>query len=142
MISFFENKDITKDNEHSSYTKIAALLIHAAKIDEEYTAEEREIIENASRQREAEVVIKRLTELREEHRRNGNPDRPLTAAEFDRVGIRRNPHEMSQLHSALSDIETNTPQPQNRTPSPNPSTTRHRNLPPQPLSPDPENCRD
>jgi len=45
MISFFENKDITKDNEHSSYTKIAALLIHAAKIDEEYTAEEREIIE-------------------------------------------------------------------------------------------------
>jgi len=94
------------------------------------------------RQREAEVVIKRLTELREEHKRNGNPDRPLTAAEFDRVGIRRNPHDMSQLHSALSDIETNTPQPQNRTPSPNPSTTRHRNSPPQPLSPDPENCRD
>jgi|TARA_B110000027_G_scaffold11330_1_gene10022 uncharacterized tellurite resistance protein B-like protein len=45
MISFFENKDGAKNNEHSSYTKIAALLIHAAKIDEEYTAEEREIIE-------------------------------------------------------------------------------------------------
>ena len=45
MISFFENKDRAKNNEHSSYTKIAALLIHAAKIDEEYTAEEREIIE-------------------------------------------------------------------------------------------------
>ena len=45
MISFFENKDEAKNNEHSSYTKIAALLIHAAKIDEEYTAEEREIIE-------------------------------------------------------------------------------------------------
>ena len=44
MISFFGNKDRTKDNEHSSYTKIAALLIHAAKIDEEYTAEEKEII--------------------------------------------------------------------------------------------------
>ena len=45
MISFFKNKDRAKNNEHSSYTKIAALLIHAAKIDEEYTAEEREIIE-------------------------------------------------------------------------------------------------
>ena len=44
MIGFFGNKDRTKDNEHSSYTKIAALLIHAAKIDEEYTAEEKEII--------------------------------------------------------------------------------------------------
>ncbi|MDC0653854.1 TerB family tellurite resistance protein [Candidatus Pelagibacter sp.] len=44
MISFFENKDRAKNNEHSSYTKIAALLIHAAKIDEEYTTEEREII--------------------------------------------------------------------------------------------------
>tara|TARA_B100001063_G_C16610158_1_gene475293 strand:- start:134 stop:541 length:408 start_codon:yes stop_codon:yes gene_type:complete len=40
MISFLGNKD----NNHSSYIKIAALLIHAAKIDEEFTADEQEII--------------------------------------------------------------------------------------------------
>ena len=56
MISFFENKDGAKNNEHSSYTKIAALLIHAAKIDEEYTAEEREIIEKTM----IELGVKKL----------------------------------------------------------------------------------
>ena len=56
MISFFENKDGAKNNELSSYTKIAALLIHAAKIDEEYTAEEREIIEKTM----IELGVKKL----------------------------------------------------------------------------------
>ena len=43
MISFFKNK---KKNEpqDNSYSKIAALLIHAAKIDESYTKKEEEII--------------------------------------------------------------------------------------------------
>ena len=44
MISFFKNKE-KNEPQNNSYSKIAALLIHAAKIDEEYTAEEREIIE-------------------------------------------------------------------------------------------------
>ena len=44
MISFFKNKE-KNETQDSSYSRIAALLIHAAKIDEEYTAEEREIIE-------------------------------------------------------------------------------------------------
>tara|TARA_B110000238_G_scaffold190694_1_gene224147 strand:+ start:249 stop:677 length:429 start_codon:yes stop_codon:yes gene_type:complete len=44
MISFFKNKerDIVNDNE--SYSNIAALLIHAAKIDENYEDKEKEII--------------------------------------------------------------------------------------------------
>ena len=44
MISFFKNigKDETDDNE--SYSKIASLLIHAAKIDENYEDNEKEII--------------------------------------------------------------------------------------------------
>ena len=45
MISFFKNsgKDETDDNE--SYSKIASLLIHAAKIDENYTEKEKIIIQ-------------------------------------------------------------------------------------------------
>ncbi len=44
MISFFKNKgkDITNDNR--SYSNIAALLIHVAKIDENYEDKEKEII--------------------------------------------------------------------------------------------------
>ena len=45
MISFFKNKkkkDILNDNK--SYSNIAALLIHVAKIDENYEDKEKEII--------------------------------------------------------------------------------------------------
>ena len=44
MINFFKNKEkiISKDNE--SFCKIAALLIHAAKIDENYEETEKDII--------------------------------------------------------------------------------------------------
>ena len=42
MISFFKNKDRTNDD--SSYRNIAALLIHAAKIDENYDKKEEGII--------------------------------------------------------------------------------------------------
>ena len=41
MINFFKNNKIIDDN---SYSKIAALLIHAAKIDEAYDEKERNII--------------------------------------------------------------------------------------------------
>ena len=42
MISFFKKKDGVNDNE--SYSKIASLLIHAAKIDQTYEKKESEII--------------------------------------------------------------------------------------------------
>ena len=42
MLSFFKNKD--KVNADKSYCNIAALLIHAAKIDENYEEAEKEII--------------------------------------------------------------------------------------------------
>ena len=47
MINFFKNKDKDKDkvNDNKSYYNIAALLIHAAKIDENYEEKEKEIIE-------------------------------------------------------------------------------------------------
>ena len=44
MINFFKNKEKNEANDNSSYSKIAALLIHAAKIDEVYEENEREII--------------------------------------------------------------------------------------------------
>ena len=46
MISFFKNKEKEEDtvNNDKSYSNIAALLIHVAKIDENYEDKEREII--------------------------------------------------------------------------------------------------
>tara|TARA_B100000780_G_scaffold276056_1_gene243912 strand:+ start:997 stop:1425 length:429 start_codon:yes stop_codon:yes gene_type:complete len=42
--SFFKNKKTNKINNYESFSKIASLLIHAAKIDEIYTEEEAKII--------------------------------------------------------------------------------------------------
>ena len=44
MISFFKNKEKNEMNDSYSYSKIAALLIHTAKIDEEYKEKEKDII--------------------------------------------------------------------------------------------------
>ena len=44
MISFFKNKEKNKVNDDKFYCNIAALLIHAAKIDENYEEIEKEII--------------------------------------------------------------------------------------------------
>jgi uncharacterized tellurite resistance protein B-like protein len=45
MINFFENKN--KKNADESFSKIASLLIHAAKIDEEFSEKEKTIIKRA-----------------------------------------------------------------------------------------------
>tara|TARA_B110000971_G_scaffold206163_1_gene229194 strand:- start:128 stop:556 length:429 start_codon:yes stop_codon:yes gene_type:complete len=44
MNNFFKNKKTNKINDYESFSKIASLLIHAAKIDEIYTEEEANII--------------------------------------------------------------------------------------------------
>ena len=44
MTSFFKNKEKNKMNDNYSYSKIAALLIHVAKIDESYKEKEKDII--------------------------------------------------------------------------------------------------
>ena len=44
MISFFKNKKKNEVNDSYSYSKIAALLIHTARIDEAYEQKEKEII--------------------------------------------------------------------------------------------------
>ena len=47
MLNFLKNKNKNKNDINSSLIKITALLIHAAKIDENYTEKEREIIRKA-----------------------------------------------------------------------------------------------
>ena len=47
MIKFFKNKNRNKNDMDNSLIKITALLIHAAKIDENYTEKERKIIRKA-----------------------------------------------------------------------------------------------
>ena len=49
MIFKFLNKDKEKSNENIESINIACLLIHAAKIDENYTSEEKEIIKKTVR---------------------------------------------------------------------------------------------
>ena len=44
MIGFFKNKEKNEVNDNNSYSKIAALLIHTAKIDEAYDEKEKDII--------------------------------------------------------------------------------------------------
>ena len=44
MTIFFKNKSTDRENNNSSDSKVAALLVHAAKIDENYEDKEREII--------------------------------------------------------------------------------------------------
>ena len=44
MISFFKNKEKSSISDDKSYSNIAALLIHVAKIDENYDDKEKEII--------------------------------------------------------------------------------------------------
>ena len=44
MISFFKNKEKSGISDDKSYSNIAALLIHVAKIDENYEDKEKEII--------------------------------------------------------------------------------------------------
>jgi uncharacterized tellurite resistance protein B-like protein len=44
MINFFKNKEKNEVNDNYSYSKLAALLIHTAKIDEAYDEKEKDII--------------------------------------------------------------------------------------------------
>ena len=44
MISFFKNKEKNELNDDKSYSNIAALLIHAAKIDENYEEKKKKLL--------------------------------------------------------------------------------------------------
>ena len=44
MFSFFKNKNIDHNNDEDIFSKVASLLIHIAKIDQNYTTKEKEIV--------------------------------------------------------------------------------------------------
>ena len=64
MFKLFKNKiDKEKDNDHLSLISVAALLIHSAKIDENFTEKENKIIKRAliemgADENELEKIIK------------------------------------------------------------------------------------
>ena len=47
MFNIFKKKETEKENNHLSITSVACLLIHSAKIDENYTDKEKKIIKDA-----------------------------------------------------------------------------------------------
>ena len=47
MFNIFKKEENEKDNNHPSIIAVACLLIHSAKIDENYTAKEKKIIKDA-----------------------------------------------------------------------------------------------
>ena len=47
MFNIFKKEENEKDNNHPSLIAVACLLIHSAKIDENYTAKEKKIIKGA-----------------------------------------------------------------------------------------------
>ena len=47
MFNIFKKEETEKDNNHPSIIAVACLLIHSAKIDENYTNKEKRIIKDA-----------------------------------------------------------------------------------------------
>ena len=47
MFNIFKKKETEKENNHPSITAVACLLIHSARIDENYTDKEKKIIKDA-----------------------------------------------------------------------------------------------
>ena len=68
MFKFFKNKKPVKSNEINLLSKIASLLIHAAKIDENYTNKEKLIIEKTLL--ELGINKEKLDELMENAEKN------------------------------------------------------------------------
>ena len=70
MISFLKDKENNDIEDNESYSKIASLLIHAAKIDENYTDSEEEIIKKTlieldPTQKELSQIIKEAKVIEE-----------------------------------------------------------------------------
>ena len=93
MINFFKSKRKDAENDNSSYSKIAALLVHTAKIDENYEDKERDIIKKTLIELGAESSkIDKVIEDAEVIEANSNQILDFTKevknmTEFDKVKI-------------------------------------------------------
>ena len=93
MINFFKSKRKNGENDNSSYSKIAALLVHTAKIDENYEDKERDIIKKTLIELGAESSkIDKVVEDAEVIEANSNQILDFTKevknmSEFDKIKI-------------------------------------------------------
>ena len=73
MLNIFKNKDKNKEgDEESNLIKIAALLIHAAKIDENYSEKEKLIIINFLKSVDLKIDFKKIMQKAEKDEENSN----------------------------------------------------------------------
>ena len=73
MFNIFKKEESEKDNNHPSIMAVACLLIHSAKIDENYTDKEKKIIKDAIIEMGAEVEnIDKIIQDAEEKEKDTN----------------------------------------------------------------------
>ena len=73
MLNIFKNKDKNKKgDEESNLIKIAALLIHAAKVDENYSEKEKLIIINFLKSVDLKIDFKKIMQKAEKDEENSN----------------------------------------------------------------------
>ena len=72
MFSFFKNKNIDR-NDEDIFSKVASLLIHIAKIDQNYTAKEKEIVSKTILELGAKKEnIEKIVSIAEKNESNSN----------------------------------------------------------------------
>jgi len=73
MFSFFKNKNIDHNNDEDIFSKVASLLIHIAKIDQNYSTKEKEIISKTILELGAKKEnIENIISIAEENENNSN----------------------------------------------------------------------
>ena len=73
MFSFFKNKNIDHNNDEDIFSKVASLLIHIAKIDQNYTAKEKEIVSKTILELGAKKEnIEKIVSIAEKNESNSN----------------------------------------------------------------------
>ncbi len=73
MFSFFKNKNINHNNDEDIFSKVASLLIHIAKIDQNYTAKEKEIVSKTILELGAKKEnIEKIVSIAEKNESNSN----------------------------------------------------------------------
>ena len=73
MFNIFKKEETQKENNHPSITAVACLLIHSARIDENYTDKEKKIIKDAIVEMGAETEgIDKIMDIAEEKEKDSN----------------------------------------------------------------------
>ena len=115
MISFFKNKEKEKDifNNDKSYSNIAALLIHVAKIDENYENKEKEIIkktliELGAEKSNTDKIIADATAIEEDSNQILNFTKEVkNASESDKIRIIESLWKIIYSDNSADTYETN-----------------------------------